>query len=284
MREAESLVNRRDKEGKRETWVGWGKGTRKRPRRLIAKRTGGREARSQSSKRQEGDETDDVKGIPSDCCFFFCFVCFMVFSHTHTHTHTHIYIYTHTILLFNAWIVVWNSCFTLFCLIWLLESYLPYLLCFVFVFMDFLALLFFFFFFFNLIAITYCSLRLSHYVHWWAVALYPCFDLRHRGVSELWNDVVKGERNVYAWRNGQCWVGSSIPEYRCGAWSPLPGWLWGGIWEIVLIVFDIYVYSVLLKIHGDWQQDAGDGWKSFLGLTVIKLGWGTRGHIFWDPL
>ena len=56
----------------------------------------------------------------------------------------------------------------------------------------------------------------------------------------------------------------------------------GPIWETVSIVFKIYVYSVLLKIHGDWHQDAGDGRKVFLGLTVIRLAGGTRCHICWD--
>ena len=79
---------------------------------------------------------------------------------------------------------------------------------------------------------------------------------------------------------------------RLGAWSLRadvgPGSLSypvgrsGLIWETVAIVFDIYVYSVLLKIHGDWQQDTGDGRKVFLVLTVIRLGWGTRSHICRD--
>ena len=46
----------------------------------------------------------------------------------------------------------------------------------------------------------------------------------------------------------------------------------GPIWETVSNFFYIYAYNVLLKIHGDWPQDAGDGQKVFLGLTIIRFG------------
>ena len=93
-------------------------------------------------------------------------------------------------------------------------------------------------------------------------------------------DVVRGGRN------GQCRVWSLIPERDAGPGSPSPGWLWwadlGDCINCFIYIYNIYIYiyicSVLLKIHGDWLQDAGDGKKVFLGLAIIRLGCGTRGY------
>ena len=94
-----------------------------------------------------------------------------------------------------------------------------------------LWIFFLFSFFLNLIANMYCSLVLlimspSGWLH---RTSHPRFDLGHHRVSELCNwkaespwNVVKGGRNVYAWRNGQCWVGNSIPERGCRAQFPPP--------------------------------------------------------------
>ena len=84
-----------------------------------------------------------------------------------------------------------------------------------------------------------------------------------------WNDVVKKDK-CYALKKrltaglGGRWLGTG----RC----PVVPHRSGPIWETTSIVFIIYI-CILLKIHGDYRQDAGMA-KGVPRLTVTELEWG----------
>ena len=170
--------------------------------------------------------------------FFCCFIVFLGFFNTDC---------SFLFSFFYVLIIFWNSlCVVLlcFCLIWILEF-----TCLVICLFFFWSLWIFFSFFVNLIAIYMLFSSFVSLYPLGAVHCTPCFELGHCAVSESCNWCVvklegceimllKKEQKFMLWRNGQCQVGSSIPEHSRGAWLPLPPVGYGElIWKMVSIVF-----------------------------------------------